>query len=96
MNLKKAKAVRRRMRQLEGEGATFAPRALVEVPHTKRVKGWKYPDGWKPELFRRLMTVGGPWRDEAMPLVTAITTVTMTNAMGSARRFYQEAKRRLA
>lgn len=95
MNLKKAKAIRRRIRQLVSMGHTFAPVGLVEVPHTKRTIGTKLPEGWTWPRLSRLLTIGGDWAAEAKKLIVPIQTCTMINAFGSKRAFYQEAKRRL-
>ncbi len=98
MNAKKAKAIRKAIRDdIKRNNRTLPENGLVYKDTQKQV-GWSFPPGWKKPNFLRLMVEGkgSPWYNEALGLAKRVFARQAIQTPGSFKYVYKRTKRLLS
>lgn len=93
MNLKRAKLLRKTLRQHLIETGITLPERELRYKDTKKIVGYTFPQGWLKFNFVQLATVGGPWFEEAKKLAVPVYARIAVNVPGTQRYIYRQAKR---
>lgn len=96
MNAKKCKAIRKAIRQDIKANSRELPEDGLLYKDTRKILGFRFPQGWTKERLQRLAVSGGPWYNEALRHMKPVFARQAINVPGSFRAVYRKTKRVVA